>query len=150
MNRNLSHRNRKQRGMAAVEFALVLPIAMLLVAAIVDLGTAFYRQQILTSAVRDAARMGALSADPPPSSGDITNAVVTFLDEAGLDGAESSVIVAGAGGSSGEALTVTATYPTATGFFASMLSAAQATYGGGGASMDSILTLEARISAELE
>lgn len=148
---NLKNRKPKQRGLAAIEFALVLPIAMLLVAAIIELGTAFYRQQILTSAVREGARLGSLASDPRPSQGDIASSVTTFLTEAGLDGGESNVIVAGAGGTSGDVLSVSATYPTSTGFFASMLAAAQATYGsGGGAAMSNILTLEARISAELE
>jgi Flp pilus assembly protein TadG len=150
MNRILNHRNRNERGMAAVEFALVLPIAMLLVAAIIELGTAFYRQQILTGAVREAARIGALAADPRATEGEIVSTLTDFLSDAGLDGATASVSVSGAGGASGEALTVSATYPTSTGFLSSMLTAAHSTYGSSGGTMPSILTLEARISAELE
>ncbi|MFT4571456.1 MAG: Flp pilus assembly protein TadG [Hyphomicrobiaceae bacterium] len=85
MNTILRKRNKNQKGMAAVEFALVLPVAMLLVAAIVELGTALYRQQILTSAVREGARIGTLASDPRASQGEIIGKVVTFLDEAGLD-----------------------------------------------------------------
>jgi Flp pilus assembly protein TadG len=129
--------------MAAVEFAIVLPIAMLLVASIVELGTAFYRQQILTSAVREASRAGTISADPRPTQGEIVSAALTFLDDAGLKSAEASVTVSGAGGAAGEALTVSVTYPASLGLMSGLMANA-------GRQIPELLTLEAIISAEIE
>ncbi|MFT4572712.1 MAG: Flp pilus assembly protein TadG [Hyphomicrobiaceae bacterium] len=153
---NLKKRNRNEKGMAAVEFALVLPVALLLVAAIIELGTGFYRQQILTGAVREASRMGTLASEPRLTQGEIADKVFVYLDNAGLDGGTSAVTVTGAGGASGQPLTIEATYPTSTGFIAGMLSAVNTVYGtngSGGTGSSSItgtLTLQARISAELE
>ena len=48
------------RGAAAVEFALVLPILLLLVCGIIDFGRAYNAQITLTHAAREAARVWAL------------------------------------------------------------------------------------------
>ncbi len=54
---------RKQRGQAAVEFALLLPVLALLALGLVDLGRAFYFQETITNAAREGARYGALTKD---------------------------------------------------------------------------------------
>lgn len=50
------HTSDSERGAAAVEFALVLPVLILLVLGIVDFGRAFNAQQTLTFAARTGAR----------------------------------------------------------------------------------------------
>ena len=47
---------RGERGAALVEFAIVLPILLMIVFGIVDFARAFYTQNNLTSAVREGAR----------------------------------------------------------------------------------------------
>ncbi|WP_043496534.1 TadE/TadG family type IV pilus assembly protein [Georgenia sp. SUBG003] len=47
---------RSERGAAAVEFALVLPILLLLVFGITEFGRAYYAQTTLSNAARDAVR----------------------------------------------------------------------------------------------
>jgi len=54
-------RAREEDGQAAVELALVLPLLVLLVTAIVQLGIAFNRYVVLTDAVRVAARAAAVA-----------------------------------------------------------------------------------------
>ena len=49
------------RGAAAVEFALVLPLLLLLVFGIIDFGRAYNAQVTLTQAAREGARLAALS-----------------------------------------------------------------------------------------
>jgi Flp pilus assembly protein TadG len=49
---------RDQNGGALIEFAIVLPILMLLVAGIADFGILFYDKQVLTNACREGARAG--------------------------------------------------------------------------------------------
>lgn len=63
---------RKQRGVAMVEFAIVVPIFILLLMATAEVGRAFYQYNTLTKAVRDGARYlsehaldaGVLEIDP--------------------------------------------------------------------------------------
>ncbi len=55
---------RSDRGAVAVEMALVMPVLLLVVAAIIDFGRAFMAQQTLTAAAREGARYNAVrSAD---------------------------------------------------------------------------------------
>jgi len=55
--------NRKERGAVAVEFALVLPLLVLLVAGIADFGRAYYLQTTLSGAAREGVRVMALRND---------------------------------------------------------------------------------------
>jgi Flp pilus assembly protein TadG len=50
----------RDRGAAAVEFALVLPLLLLVVCGIVDFGRAYSAQVSLTQAAREGARLAAL------------------------------------------------------------------------------------------
>ena len=47
---------RSERGAAAVEMALMLPVLILLIGGIVDFGRAYYTQIMLTNAAREGAR----------------------------------------------------------------------------------------------
>jgi Flp pilus assembly protein TadG len=49
---------RDQKGGALIEFAIVLPLLLLLVGGIVDFGILFYNKQVLTNASREGARAG--------------------------------------------------------------------------------------------
>jgi Flp pilus assembly protein TadG len=53
--------SRNERGAAAVEFALVLPLLVLLVAGIAEFGRAYYLQATLSGAAREGARAMALT-----------------------------------------------------------------------------------------
>lgn len=54
---------RTQRGAAAVEFALLLPVMIGVIAGITDFGRAFFTQIELTNAAREGARAGVVGAD---------------------------------------------------------------------------------------
>lgn len=60
---------RNEEGAAVVEFALVLPILLLIVFGIVDFGRAFYTVNNIISAVREGARYGAVLAAPDSPAG---------------------------------------------------------------------------------
>jgi Flp pilus assembly protein TadG len=68
--RLLLRRNRK--GAAIVEFALVVPLLLLLLWGIVDIGRAFYTLNNLASAVREGARSAAVMATPPDGNANKT------------------------------------------------------------------------------
>ena len=55
-----SGRSAGERGAALVEFALVLPLLLVVIAGIVDFGFAFQRYEVVTNAAREGARMAVL------------------------------------------------------------------------------------------
>ena len=60
MRRRLARSAARDRGAAAVEFALLLPVLLLLVFGIIDFGRALNAQITLTQAAREGARIAAL------------------------------------------------------------------------------------------
>ena len=66
-----------ERGAAAVEFALILPLLILLVFGIVQFSLAYNRQQGLHAAAREGARIASL---PQTTSSEITDRVTDALD----------------------------------------------------------------------
>ncbi len=103
--------NRNNKGMSSVEFALVLPVFMMLLFGIVEFGTAFYKQQVLTSAAREAARIGIVAVNPRPTATQVKEKALSYLDQVGLDSGSAVVNVSGAGGKSGDPLSVEIAYP---------------------------------------
>lgn len=61
MNRRPLGAGKRDRGAAAVEFALMLPLLLLLVFGIIDFGRALNAQVTLTQAAREGARLVALN-----------------------------------------------------------------------------------------
>jgi Flp pilus assembly protein TadG len=76
---------RAERGAAAVEFALVLPLLLLLAFGIIDFGYMVNRAAVVNNAARDGAREGSLHATSP----EIVAAATATLD--GLPGATVTV-----------------------------------------------------------
>ncbi|MEA2607169.1 MAG: TadE-like protein [Chloroflexota bacterium] len=64
MSRLFASRNRRTRGQALVEFALVIPIFLLLVFAIIDTSRYVYTGNALNEAAREAARQGTVFYRP--------------------------------------------------------------------------------------
>jgi Flp pilus assembly pilin Flp len=65
----LSKLIRRNSGVAAVEFAIVLPVLILIITGMMDLGHAFYLKQIITNASREGARYGILYVSKPDGHG---------------------------------------------------------------------------------
>jgi Flp pilus assembly protein TadG len=72
-----------QRGAAAVEFALVVPLLLMLVFGIVDFGYMVNRVSLVNNAARDAAREGSLAG---------TQASITATATAALDGVPGTTV----------------------------------------------------------
>lgn len=80
---------RKYRGgAAAVEFAVVAPIFLLLVFGMIEYGRLVMVQQILTNASREGARLGVLDGS---TTAEVVNAVQTYLSNASVNGATVTV-----------------------------------------------------------
>lgn len=56
--------NAVQRGSAAVEFAIILPVLAVLLFSIVEFGLIFYNKAVITNASREGARFGILYRQP--------------------------------------------------------------------------------------
>ena len=104
---------REQRGMAAIEFAIVLPVLVSLIFGSIEFSLLLYNQQIITNASREGARFGILMATPRNSANQIRATVENYcgghLVSFGAD-IPPSVDVTGAGGNSGDDLTVRVTH----------------------------------------
>ena len=70
-----------QRGAAALEFAIVLPVLILLLVGVVDFGMVMGAQAQVSNAAREGARAGALTGLQPQAVGAVTAAI------AGMPGA---------------------------------------------------------------
>jgi Flp pilus assembly protein TadG len=54
---------RNQKGVAAVEFAIVLPVLVLLLFGTIEFGLLLYNKQVITNASREGARAGIVAPD---------------------------------------------------------------------------------------
>ena len=65
-----------RRGVAILEFALILPLLIVLVAGVIDLGRAFVVDIQLYQAVRAGGQMALAYSDPTNSTGGINNGLI--------------------------------------------------------------------------
>ena len=108
-----------RNGVAAVEFALLLPVLLIIVFGIINYGTLLYNQAVITNAAREGARWGAINTtsaiscsgssfgtgDPCQIANNYTRAnLITF------GGVTSSSTSASGTGTAGTTVTVTVTY----------------------------------------
>lgn len=70
---------RSSDGAAMVEFAIVLPIILLVVFASIDFGRALYTVNNLTAAVREGARLASVQISPDPTTAGSKAAVSTAV-----------------------------------------------------------------------
>jgi Flp pilus assembly protein TadG len=69
-------RAKHQRGAAAVEFALLLPVLMAMLMGALEMGLILYDKTVLTNATREGARAGIVLRNPKPTVSEITNVVL--------------------------------------------------------------------------
>lgn len=96
--------NGRERGQAVAEFALVIPIFLLLVFAIVDFGMGFHAWITVTNSAREGARLGAVGG----SQTEIEDEV--YSTSASLDADKLDVLVTNAEGNPGESVVVDVEY----------------------------------------
>ncbi len=81
--RNINQK-KPERGAVIVEFALVLPLLLLLLFGIIEFGLLFYNKQVLTNASREGARAGIARVDV--TSIDVDNPkIAVLLTESNID-----------------------------------------------------------------
>ena len=108
MTRRIRSNIGNQRGQTLTEFAIVMPILLFLLLAIIQFGVIFNNYVTLTDAVRAGARKGAVARRLADPSGAVTTqvqAAATDLNPSKLSVSVTSTFQQGAD------VTVTATYP---------------------------------------
>lgn len=101
---------RSESGASAVEFALLLPVLMMILFGIIEFGMALYRQSILTNASREGARLGIVQSIPAIGTGQINAAIDNYLIAAGIPAGNVTRNIV-AGGITGTPVQVTLTLP---------------------------------------
>jgi Flp pilus assembly protein TadG len=100
---------RDQRGQSIAEFALVLPLLMLILLAILQFGVLFRDYLAVTDAVRAGARKAAVSRGAPSPTTACENAVKNAASD--LNVADQLVVTCTSTWNAGEDVEVAATYP---------------------------------------
>jgi len=105
---------RHERGSAVVEFALLLPLLLVITFGIVEFSIALYDKAVITNASREAARAGIIYASPQLTNSQIqtvaTNYCSNYLISLGSTPTPSVTVSHPSGTTSGNPLTVTVTY----------------------------------------
>jgi Flp pilus assembly protein TadG len=121
-----NRRRDRQRGVAAVEFALVLPLLLTIVLGAIDWGWFFFIDQLVTNAAREGARAGTLLPPRPTSSaGQAEDAAeqagLAYLKRVSLSETGVAATVTTVDGT--DAVSVTITYPVGslTGFLSALM-----------------------------
>lgn len=76
---------RSESGASAVEFALLLPVLMMILFGVIEFGLALYRQAILTNASREGARLGIVQSVPPITNAAVDAKIDAYLTAAGIN-----------------------------------------------------------------
>jgi Flp pilus assembly protein TadG len=118
-----TRRRRSERGAELIELAIVLPILLIIIAAIFDFGFLFQRYESLTNAAREGARIATL---PNYTASDVQARVASYLDATGMPSAAAAITVVysnqpvSPGGPTISVATVTVTYPAGMGYLGAL------------------------------
>lgn len=108
LNRGKSRPSKSRRGVAAAEFALVLPALLLLILGIIEFGRGMQVQQMLTNGAREAARRAVL---PSTTDSEVYNTIDTYMRNTGIIGHSRQISPSLAGAQSDDLITVTVSVP---------------------------------------
>ncbi|MGI9607924.1 MAG: TadE/TadG family type IV pilus assembly protein [Acidimicrobiales bacterium] len=80
----------RERGAVAAEFALLIPVFLILIFGMIELGLAFQRKEVVNAAAREGARIAAL---PSTTTADACNRVNASLAGTSFTGAPTCAVV---------------------------------------------------------
>ncbi len=101
---------KSEQGTTAVEFALFLPLLVVLVFGMIDFGLMLWQKEVLVNATREGARQGILFGSGNGQT-EIETAVAQAVNDGGIDASGLNVKVTGVGTGVGNPLAVTSTLP---------------------------------------
>jgi Flp pilus assembly protein TadG len=102
---------KKEKGQSVVEFALVVPILILLLFGIIEFGRIYETINVITSAAREGARVAAVTAP----NGSAVNSAVNAVLQAGQVAGPATITIAGPNAASQITVTVQVQYVPITG-----------------------------------
>jgi Flp pilus assembly protein TadG len=105
MYKELKHSIKRQRGASAVEFALLVPIVVMLAFAIFEFGIAYHNYISLTHAAREGARLAAVNFDVDPGLDEFEDRVRNSAPTINIE----SIDLDGQDGNIGDTVSVTVT-----------------------------------------
>jgi Flp pilus assembly protein TadG len=94
---------RRDRGAAAVEFAIIFPLLFLILAGIIDFGRAFFTEIQLANAAREGARTAVLMPSPPNPAPSVSASISARVSAAAPGMSPSITPAVCASGASGDA-----------------------------------------------
>ncbi len=74
----------RDRGGSSVEFALVLPLLLLIVFGMIQFGWGWWLSQVVTNGAREGARFGVVVREPPVSDADVKTRINNYLNASGV------------------------------------------------------------------
>lgn len=82
---------RSRSGQSLVEFAMVLPLLLLLVMGVFEFGRAWNAYQVITDASREAARVAVVASTPAADSAGVVDVALQALQRAALSTAQATI-----------------------------------------------------------
>ena len=99
-----------ERGVVAAEFAILLPVLLLIVFGTMEFGMMMYGREVVTNATREGARYGIVAQAPPVTSGQMIAQATNYLTGTGVSAASVTFSSPACCGATGTPVTVAATY----------------------------------------
>jgi Flp pilus assembly protein TadG len=127
---------RDRRGATILEFALILPLFLVLTVGILEFARAFNIWQVVVNSAREGARIVALPPGSQSNTALVQARIDDYLTSNGLDPAAATVTITGINGAPGTLGEVTVQYPYTFTYFPGV-----ATLAGGGSSVSGPITL---------
>ena len=99
-----------EHGAVATEFAILLPVLLLIVFGTIEFGMMMYGREVVTNATREGARYGIVAQSPPVSSGEMITVATNYLTGTGVSPSSVTFSVPTCCGATGTPVTLAATY----------------------------------------
>ncbi len=103
-------RKLNEHGVVAAEFALLLPVLLIILFGTMEFGMVMYGREVVTNATREGARAGIIQRIPTLSAAEIMTVANTYLVGTGISQSSVQFSVPSLGGPTGNPVTVRATY----------------------------------------
>ena len=103
-------KKRNERGAVAAEFAIVLPVLLLMIIGTMEFGLMMYGREVVTNATREGARYGIVAQSPPVTSSEMITQATNYLTGTGVSPARVTFSVPACCGATGTPVTLAAVY----------------------------------------
>lgn len=99
-----------ERGVAAAELAILLPVLLLILFGTIEFGMMMYGREVVTNAAREGARYGIVAQAPPVTAAQMITQATNYLTGTGVNPASVVFTVPACCGATGTPVTMAATY----------------------------------------